>query len=175
MEKQIRTWELKAHNNQIADTGDYDGVYELTDGVISLVCREDVCGEDAARATAALNELDVNWENWKHENLNFELHLEKDNTKRWKEIARMLYEDVKFGFSPLQPNESLAAYDEAEKNLPDPDAVKSLLLRLKDIEGIARQLRNELARGTEYEVEIKSARDAVQLYDRYAKVTEVIS
>ncbi len=30
-------WELKGHSHQIADTGDYDGHYEITNGKISLL------------------------------------------------------------------------------------------------------------------------------------------
>lgn len=34
-------WELKGHSHQIADTGDYDGHYEITNGKISLLTKDD--------------------------------------------------------------------------------------------------------------------------------------
>ena len=34
-------WELKGHSYQIADTGDYDGYYEITNGKISLLTKGD--------------------------------------------------------------------------------------------------------------------------------------
>ena len=33
--------ELKGHSHQIADTGDYDGYYEITNGKISLLTKDD--------------------------------------------------------------------------------------------------------------------------------------
>lgn len=34
-------WKLKGHSHQIADTGDYDGCYEITNGKISLLTKDD--------------------------------------------------------------------------------------------------------------------------------------
>jgi len=34
-------WKLKGHSHQIADTGDYDGYYEITNGKISLLTKDD--------------------------------------------------------------------------------------------------------------------------------------
>tara|TARA_R100000781_G_C4081320_1_gene127845 strand:+ start:1097 stop:1537 length:441 start_codon:yes stop_codon:yes gene_type:complete len=36
-----KKWKLIGHSHQIADTGDYDGHYELTNGKISLLTKED--------------------------------------------------------------------------------------------------------------------------------------
>jgi hypothetical protein len=36
-----QTWELKGNFHQIADTGDYDGYYEITNGKISLLTKDD--------------------------------------------------------------------------------------------------------------------------------------
>ena len=42
MEKEnFNEWKLKGHSYQIADTGDYDGYYELTNGKISLLTKND--------------------------------------------------------------------------------------------------------------------------------------
>ena len=37
----IADWELKSHSYQIADTCDYDGYYEITNGKISLLTKDD--------------------------------------------------------------------------------------------------------------------------------------
>ncbi len=34
-------WKLIGHSHQIADTGDYDGHYEITDGNISILTKDD--------------------------------------------------------------------------------------------------------------------------------------
>lgn len=34
-------WKLVAHSYQIADTGDYDGHYEITNGKISIFTKDD--------------------------------------------------------------------------------------------------------------------------------------
>lgn len=39
-------WKLIAHNHQIADTGDYDGYYEITDGKVSIFTKDDDDGLD---------------------------------------------------------------------------------------------------------------------------------
>lgn len=35
-------WEVKVHNYPIADTGDYDGYFEITNGSISIATRDDI-------------------------------------------------------------------------------------------------------------------------------------
>jgi len=40
-----RQWKLIPHSYPIADTGDYDGYYELTDGTISIMTKDDVWDE----------------------------------------------------------------------------------------------------------------------------------
>ncbi len=37
----IQEWKLIGHSYQIADTGDYDGNYEITNGKISLLTKDD--------------------------------------------------------------------------------------------------------------------------------------
>jgi hypothetical protein len=34
-------WKLIGHSSQIGDTGDYDGHYEITDGKVSLLTKDD--------------------------------------------------------------------------------------------------------------------------------------
>lgn len=37
----VEDWKLVPHSHQIADTGDYDGHYEITNGKISLLTKDD--------------------------------------------------------------------------------------------------------------------------------------
>lgn len=36
-----KEWKLVPHSYQIADTGDYDGCYEITDGRVSILTKDD--------------------------------------------------------------------------------------------------------------------------------------
>lgn len=36
-----KIWKLNSHSHQIADTGDYDCIYEITNGAISLYTNDD--------------------------------------------------------------------------------------------------------------------------------------
>lgn len=40
-EQNTADWKLMGHSYQIADTGDYDGHYEITNGKISLLTQDD--------------------------------------------------------------------------------------------------------------------------------------
>lgn len=51
-------WRVITHSYPIADTGDYDGHYELTNGVISLLTKSEEVG-DLESLVKALNESDV--------------------------------------------------------------------------------------------------------------------
>ena len=88
-------WDFKRHSYAIADTGDYDGYYELTNGEISLITKDDIDDlsiEDSyiSVIVEALNQLGANWENWEQDNLNFEIHLLKQQIQQWKTIAAIL-------------------------------------------------------------------------------------
>lgn len=39
--KEIKEWQLIGHSSQIADTGDYDGCYEITNGKVSIYSNDD--------------------------------------------------------------------------------------------------------------------------------------
>lgn len=39
--KEMNEWQLIGHSYQIADTGDYDGCYEITDGSVSIYSKDD--------------------------------------------------------------------------------------------------------------------------------------
>lgn len=115
------TWKIKVHNSQIADTGDYDGHYELTNGTISLVTKDDIDTEDSdndslKQAMSILNGLDIKWENWDLSDAKFELHLEKENCKKWKEVAKDLYESI--GGGSVAAFMACGSYLQAVDNLP---------------------------------------------------------
>lgn len=79
-------WKIIPHSYQIADTGDYDGHYELTNGTISLITRDDVDTDNPDidginHMIEIMNELDIKWENGEAADLRFELHMEKQYHK----------------------------------------------------------------------------------------------
>ena len=79
-------WEFKSHSHQIADTGDYDGYYEISNGDITLVTRDDF--EDAERqlktAVAALNRWGIKFYDQKVEDLSIDIYCLKD-AQKWKD------------------------------------------------------------------------------------------
>lgn len=172
---EARQWTLEGHSSQIADTGDYDGHYELTDGLTSLVTKDDICGEDAARLTALLNEIGAKWEDWNANNLEFELHLEKENSGRWKEIAHDMYIwlDAYMNSRPTIDKSHpvhglLKTYEEADRNLPE--SVKSLTLRLHDLEQIAAELYTQLDKP----ISGIGIVAAMEKYKRYKNITKIV-
>ncbi len=51
----MNNWKLIPHSYQIADTGDYDGHYEITDGKITLYVKDDDNEEPLQKVVDALN------------------------------------------------------------------------------------------------------------------------
>jgi hypothetical protein len=49
-------FELKGHSYQIADTGDYDGCYEITNGKISVFTKDEYDDGSLQKVVDALNE-----------------------------------------------------------------------------------------------------------------------
>jgi hypothetical protein len=85
-----KKWELKPHYHQIADTGDYDGHWELTNGDISLITRDDLDDfhEDDSYIKViieAFNQLGAKWENSDKDTAEYELHLEKQSANSMRE------------------------------------------------------------------------------------------
>lgn len=70
----ILPWKLLSHSYQIADTGDYDGCYEITNGKISIFTKDD---EDTALSPIvdALNNSGAKF--YLDDSLQFENHLLK--------------------------------------------------------------------------------------------------
>jgi len=93
-----KEWELKYHSYAIADTGDYDGHYELTNGTITLITRDEIDTEnpdsELEKAIYWLNEADIKWENWVEDDLRFQIHLLEEDKKKLKDIARTLYNAI---------------------------------------------------------------------------------
>lgn len=84
-------WELVAHNHQIADTGDYDGCYEITDGKVSIFTKDDDDGLDDI--VKALNDSGAKfYDNHDQEYLEFlkkennKLHFMIENGLSWKDL-----------------------------------------------------------------------------------------
>lgn len=79
-------WEFKAYSHAIADTGDYDGHYEITNGNITLITKDDY--EETERqlktAVAALNRWGINFYDQKVEDLSIDIYCMKD-AQRWKD------------------------------------------------------------------------------------------
>ena len=77
-------WKIIPHSYQIADTGDYDGHWELTNGTISLITKDDI-GEDGdvEDLVQKMNDLDVKWEDYKLDDSRWEAMM-------WKSKVDML-------------------------------------------------------------------------------------
>ena len=83
-----KKWEFKAHSYQIADTGDYDGHYELTNGEISLITKDEP-GVEWIReydpinmVVGLLNTIDVKWVDTSADATDYELSIVKSTTAR---------------------------------------------------------------------------------------------
>jgi hypothetical protein len=90
--KQQPAWEFKAHSYQIADTGDYDGHYELTNGDITLLTKDDDDETERLLRMAAhfLNKVVINLSDAKVDDLSFQLHLLELEKKQLQERVKEL-------------------------------------------------------------------------------------
>lgn len=80
-----KEWKLITRTHAIADTGDYDYHYELTNGDIVLITRDEVdseIGGDFDIAVKLFNDCDYKWENWKQDDLQFQLYIEKTENEK---------------------------------------------------------------------------------------------
>lgn len=75
-------WKLVGHNHQIADTGDYDGCYELTNGKISIYTKDD--DDDSLKEIAVfLNRYDIDFFlDDSDKELNFYLNMQLDELRK---------------------------------------------------------------------------------------------
>ena len=112
-----RIWRIETRGGgQIGDTGDYDDpYYVLTNGIIELVTKDDIAEMADDALVEILNELGVKWEDWKLSDAQYELYLEKENCKKWKEIAKELMESLEC-YTECADNESDKAVQKAMNN-----------------------------------------------------------
>lgn len=80
-----KLWEIKSHSSQIADTGDYDGYYELTNGTVSLFSKDDIDTDDPDHSSintvvSILNDLNYKW--YMDDSEKFLLHLKEQEVSR---------------------------------------------------------------------------------------------
>lgn len=80
-------WKLIGHSHQIADTGDYDGHYEITNGKISLLTQDDD-DESLQPIVDALNDSGCKFyqDDW----FEFENKMLKDENAELREIVKEL-------------------------------------------------------------------------------------
>lgn len=123
-----KEWRLEPHTYPIADTGDYDGYWELTNGDIELITKDDNLGDEEGQALLkVLNDTDCEWEDWTVSNLQFELEMEKKLSIAWKQMATELYNVLKGLKITVRNNEqeimikgieATERYNELLNNLP---------------------------------------------------------
>lgn len=86
MSKDPRIWKLAGHSYQIADTGDYDGCYEITDGKISIFTNDD--DDDALQQVVdALNASDCDF--YQNDLLEMENRMLRDDVAFLREQIQM--------------------------------------------------------------------------------------
>lgn len=88
MANKKRKWQLRGHSHQIADSGDTDDRYEITDGNISFFTKEDE-DEGLEEIVAALNNYGDDF--FADDSVAFELGLVK---KEKQELRTMLNEST---------------------------------------------------------------------------------
>lgn len=106
MEK-TNEWKIVTHSGQIADTGDYDGCYELTNGKVSIYTQE--AEDDSLQPIVdALNSSDCDF--YLDDSAEFELHILREENKLLHEILddpekykewRSLFEKTSTGYGDV--------------------------------------------------------------------------
>lgn len=86
--KKKNEWELKGKSYQIADTGCTDGHYELSNGSITLITKDDIDENDQIDLCEILNEMDCNWYCEETDKSQYELYLEKDKNEKIKKFMK---------------------------------------------------------------------------------------
>ena len=96
-----REWKLLPHSYQIADTGDYDGHYEITDGNISIYTTDED-EESLEKIVQWLNEFDGNFYDG-IDDLKYEIELLKEENKRLHFMVEngLGWDDMKNDISPM--------------------------------------------------------------------------
>lgn len=81
--KKTNEWKIVIHNSQIADTGDYDGCYELTNGKVSIYT-QDAEDDNLQSIVDTLNNSSCDF--YLDESAEFELHVLKEENRLLHEI-----------------------------------------------------------------------------------------
>jgi hypothetical protein len=82
----MNNWELKSHSYQIADTGDYDGHYEITNGKITFFTKDED-EESLQKVVNALNESGCKFEI--DDSAKWELEaVRKENSRLWDLLTK---------------------------------------------------------------------------------------
>jgi hypothetical protein len=98
--KQKDNWKLIGHSHQIADTGDYSGHWEITNGEISIITQNDEEEEVLKPIVDALNNSGCNF--YIEKDLQYEVDiLKKDNARLHKEVEA---KKSAYGLKPISKN-----------------------------------------------------------------------
>lgn len=122
VEEEAATWKWIGHSHQIADTGDYDGCYEITNGNLSFFTKDEDIDEQLTSLCDSLNSLDINF--FIDDSDKFVLKAVDDENKRlWKLIEKHginPFEDTpaELSAAPL-PNERTAQWVSDLKDMPN--------------------------------------------------------
>jgi len=93
-------WKLVGHSHQIADTGDYDGYYEITNGSVSIYTLDD--DDDALELVVkALNESGCKF--YLDDSTEFDLHILREENKRLQFMINngLGWKDMENDISPM--------------------------------------------------------------------------
>ncbi len=85
-------WRIEGHSHAIADTGDYDGHWQLTNGKISLTTKEDADDDEFEKLVAVLNETDFEWQCENCDDKDFHIHMGKGFYDRLYSAAKLALE-----------------------------------------------------------------------------------
>ena len=103
----MEEWELVGHSHQIADTGDYDGCYEITNGKVSIFTQDDD-DEALLPIVKALNNSGCKF--YLDDAAEFELYLlKKENTElkaKYEKLTSSVY---------IQPDSEFVEVNECPK------------------------------------------------------------
>lgn len=114
-------WELKSHSWQIADTGDYDGYWEITDGKTSICTKDDPNDERLEDIVKVLNATQCKFYTNNDTELNqqLEIYLLKDENAILRAKCDKMEQALKKARPWIEANTKCVAQDIAEMSLID--------------------------------------------------------
>jgi hypothetical protein len=87
-----KPFELKSHSSQIADTGDYDGYYEITNGKVSIMTRDDQEDNELQEVADALNKTRCSF--YLDDSHEFLYHVTKQEFDSYKSVLKGVNPEV---------------------------------------------------------------------------------